>query len=78
MVILLLPQLSGPRWRSIRVTAFCATSASICIPFIHAIALRGFASAMKATGIPYYLAEGALLVFGVICFSVCLLPQPTS
>ncbi|KAA8564037.1 hypothetical protein EYC84_012032 [Monilinia fructicola] len=69
LVFLLLPAFQGHRWRSFRVSAFCAIGVSPFIPFIHAMAQFGFSRAMDQSGMPYYFAEALLLLIGVVSFT---------
>jgi len=76
--ILLSPRFQGLRWRTFRTCVFIATALSGLVPVIHGMALFGVPRMARETGIPYYLAEGALLGIGVFFYATripeCLKP----
>ncbi|KAI0107397.1 mPR-like GPCR protein [Hypoxylon sp. NC0597] len=69
IVIVLAPTFQGPRWRTLRLLTFVCTGLSGLAPIIHGIVMFGFQQMMKQSGLPYYLAEGALFLLGAIVYA---------
>ncbi|KAK3901663.1 hemolysin-III channel protein Izh2 [Staphylotrichum tortipilum] len=69
IVILLSPKFRGPKWRTFRVLTFVTTGLSGFAPLAHGIQMFGFAQMMRQSGMPYYLAEGALLALGAVIYA---------
>jgi len=81
IVILLCPKFRGPKWRMFRILILAATGLSGIAPLVHGIKMFGFEQMMRQSGLPYYLAEGALLVLGALIYAVSpcsAIPIPAS
>ncbi|KAL1980295.1 hypothetical protein VTN96DRAFT_4383 [Rasamsonia emersonii] len=62
-VILLTPKFHGPQWRRFRLNCFILTGFSAFAPIGHGT-LRWGMEFVRKTGVPYYFAEGALVLIG--------------
>ncbi len=60
----------GPKWRTFRVLTFVGTGLSGLAPLGHGIYMFGFSQMLKQSGLPYYLAEGALFCLGAFLYAV--------
>lgn len=58
-----------PRYRNLRVTAFITLAVSGLIPLAHGIIIYGFRRMWIASGMPYYLLEGGILVLGAFFYA---------
>jgi adiponectin receptor len=54
------------------VCTFVGTGLSGLAPLIHGIILFGFSKMAKQSGMPYYLAEGFLLLLGALFYMVSI------
>lgn len=68
--ILVNPKFQGRRFRTFRVGTFVVTGLSGLAPLAHGIKLFGFSQMMKQSGMPYYLAEGLVLLLGALFYTV--------
>jgi len=68
-IVLLSPGLQGPKWRTLRISAFVGTGISGFVPLIHGSAIFGFEQMIRQSGMPYYLAEGLLLLLGAFFYA---------
>ena len=67
--MLLSPKFAGPQWRTFRLLSFIGTGLSAFAPIAHGVALFGF-DGLSKRGVPYYLAEGALMIVGSLFYEV--------
>lgn len=67
--ILLSSQFQDPKWRGFRVAVFVCTGLSAFAPITHALLLYGPQRSMNV-GLPYYLAEGAIIVLAAFIYEV--------
>jgi adiponectin receptor len=70
ILILVTPWFQGPRWRIFRTMTFVATGLSGVAPIAHGICLFGWTGMARQSGLPYYLAEGGLLILGAVVYAV--------
>jgi len=70
------PSLHGPRWKTLRLSAFVATGFSAFAPIIHGALLFPYSQFDKQTGLRYYFLEGVLIMMGVWFYAVRLLYSP--
>lgn len=68
-VILLTPKFHGPQWRRFRLNCFILTGFSAFAPIGHGT-LRWGMEFVRKTGVPYYFAEGALVLIGCYFYEV--------
>ncbi|OBT39979.1 hypothetical protein VE00_09985 [Pseudogymnoascus sp. WSF 3629] len=68
--ILLNPRFQGDRWRTFRVCTFVCTGLSGFLPLAHGVKILGFSQMVKQSGMPYYLAEGLLLILGTLFYTL--------
>lgn len=64
------PRLQGPRWRSLRLSAFVGTGLSGFAPIAHGIARFGYAEFDRQSGMRYYLVEGVIFSAAAVCYGV--------
>lgn len=69
IIILLNPRFQGKKYRTFRASTFVCTALSGFVPLIHGCALFGISHMIKQSGMPYYLAEGLILIIGVIFYA---------
>ncbi|KAI1820720.1 mPR-like GPCR protein [Xylaria intraflava] len=69
ILIMVTPYFQGPRWRTFRLLVFVVTGLSGLAPIIHGIHMFGFAQMARQSGLPYYLAEGALFLIGAATYA---------
>ncbi|KAI0015769.1 mPR-like GPCR protein [Xylariomycetidae sp. FL0641] len=78
VIIMLAPCFQGPRWRSFRLIAFVVTGFAGIAPIAHGIHMFGFAAMARQSGLPYYIAEGAIFLLSAVVYAVrfpeCLSP----
>ncbi|KAM5354022.1 hypothetical protein ACJ41O_000672 [Fusarium nematophilum] len=67
--ILVNSRFQGKKWRSFRVLTMVATGLSGFAPLTHGIVIFGLPQMMKQSGMPYYLAEGAMLILGALIYA---------
>ncbi|KAK2605611.1 hypothetical protein N8I77_008437 [Diaporthe amygdali] len=72
VLVVVHPKFQGPRWRGFRVACFVGTGISGLAPLAHGLYLFGPPTMMRQSGMPYYLAEGGLLCFGVSVYATRL------
>ena len=68
-VLVLHPRLQGLKFRTSRVIAFIGTGLSGFAPLGHGLVVYGWHYMWLASGMPYYLLEGALLAMGAIFYA---------
>jgi len=59
------PSLHGPRWKTLRLSAFVATGFSAFAPIVHGALLFPYSQFDRQTGLRYYYLEGVLIMIGV-------------
>lgn len=64
------PSLHGPKWKTLRLSAFVATGLSAFAPIIHGALLFPYGQFDKQTGLRYYYLEGVLIMMGVWFYAV--------
>ena len=64
------PSLHGPKWKTLRLSAFVATGFSAFAPIIHGALLFPYGQFDKQTGLRYYYLEGVLIMMGVWFYAV--------
>ncbi|OIW23008.1 mPR-like GPCR protein [Coniochaeta ligniaria NRRL 30616] len=67
--ILVSPKFQGRKWRTFRTLTFVSTGLSGFAPLAHGVYLFGWSQMMNQSGMPYYLAEGALLILGATVYA---------
>lgn len=69
-MVLVSPKFQGPEWRGFRLKSFICTGLSAIAPIGHATLLWGTGFVARV-GVPYYFAEGLLLLIGCYFYKVC-------
>ena len=68
MYIVLHPSQQGRQYRSFRLSVFVLTGLSAIFPIVHAYSLFPLEQLNQQSGIPYYYAEGGLLLLGALVY----------
>jgi predicted membrane channel-forming protein YqfA (hemolysin III family) len=64
------PSLHGPRWKTLRLSAFVATGFSAFAPIAHGALLFPYGQFDQQTGLRWYYLEGVLIMMGVWFYAV--------
>jgi len=67
--ILVNPRFQGKKYRTFRVSTFVCTGFSGFAPLAHGCAIFGFSQMIEQSGMPYYIAEGLLLMLGALFYT---------
>jgi adiponectin receptor len=70
--LLLNPKFQGQPSRKFRVCIFISTALLGFAPLAHGINIYGFAQMQRQSGMPYFLAEGLLLIIGALFYTVSI------
>lgn len=75
ILLMVNPKVQGQEWRTFRALTLVFTGLSGFIPVIHGTIVFGVSRMMEQSGLPYYLAEGALLLLGALIYTVSNIKQ---